>query len=312
MALQWSPLQTKCFAQEISAVDAFKEFLSRPPSIQEISFAMKSCATTNDAALYSGSINGPDFFIRRYLPGEDLHAFLSPSNLMGFPYFVGTFGEKRWEISGLVVHETEEATNVFASRGQNGRRILNGAVTFGIPAIAGTFKWNGNRFTAEASGPIPDGFPNTVSGEITVSNGYPIKADCQTRHVTIYFDFTNSLPAGVPSLAVICGQNFPREKCAQTIQIIRLLATSEWSETHFSPYRHIATNYLGITRYAGTNQYVVKNNTYALLKQFDRRAATSVVNRKRLIIGFFVVTFLVALPLVVLFLHNKRTHREKS
>jgi len=278
LVLFWFQVLPICLlGAEVTPVEAFKEFLGRPPVIREISFMQVRCGDSKAPQHFAGAIKGTNFFLREHLAGEDVYTPLSPTNQMRVPYFVGAAGQRRWEIAELTVWESEEPTDVLFHRAEHGIGILETGLVFGLPSVKpGSLIWDGNRFTAVRSGPIPVGGANAIHGVITVTNGVPVRLDSDDAGLTVYYDYSDgSLPLGVPNRATLCLRGKAKPDCLMVTEILRLDVDPGLPEEYFEPYWHIAPKYLGVNRSVAGRQIAVKDNTYAVslarVKQLDRR-----------------------------------------
>ncbi len=272
------PLSIRLAGAQITPADAFKDLLAHLPVVKEISFTELRCADGRPPQWFTGAIAATNFFLREHLPGENVDAPLSPTNLMGVPYFVGASRGKRWEIAGLTVFESEEATDPVFVLAEKGVSILDKALAFGLPSIRpGSFTWDGDRFTAAMSGPIPVSGKHTIHGFITVSNAVAVRLDSPDAALTVYYDYSpGTLPTGVPSQATVCLYGKPKSDPRTVTAIHRLETATDLPEQYFEPYRHIVPQYVGITRSEGARRVVVKDNAYAISlarsREADRRA----------------------------------------
>ena len=241
------PLSIRLAGAQITPADAFKDLLAHLPVVKEISFTELRCADGRPPQWFTGAIAATNFFLREHLPGENVDAPLSPTNLMGVPYFVGASRGKRWEIAGLTVFESEEATDPVFVLAEKGVSILDKALAFGLPSIRpGSFTWDGDRFTAAMSGPIPVSGKHTIHGFITVSNAVAVRLDSPDAALTVYYDYSpGTLPTGVPSQATVCLYGKPKSDPRTVTAIHRLETATDLPEQYFEPYRHIVPQVRG-------------------------------------------------------------------
>ncbi len=314
---------------DLASADAFKSILSSSKLIREISWSESKCDKPNDISYYTGATDGTNFYIRGFLPSEDLTVPLSPTNRLGFPYFVGCVDHTNWEITGtLMINETSMTNNPIFSIAQNGRIILARGLAFGLPnAKDGAFSWNGNSFSVPRFGLIPEhvtirhikmptnsptgtlhvkhnemaqllqSLTNLTqeSGVILLTNGVVGEMDCGLD--SIHYEYSDSnLPVGVPSTIFESAGGQPKEKCFMKMQILRFKLDTNLDEMMFQPTTFIAPGYYGITQVYSNESQVVLNNAYNYSRQ--RAEETSKAKRYTLLILFGV---LACLPLFVVF-----------
>lgn len=251
--------------------EAYKLLLSNSPQVRQITWAEMKIGDTNSSVFYTGAVDGTNFFLRRYIPGENLNALLSPTNPMQFPYFVGACGPKHWQIDGLTVHETEETASPIFIGAKTARQILERGLAFGLLSEkVGSFVWDGDRYSAAPCGPMPGSESYVFHGTLTTSNSYPVRVDCGGQ--TVYYDYSDrTLPPGVPSAIMLCKRDQPKQAATQAMLILRYKSGSSADET-FEPYRHLDSRYMGIRRIVGGRELLVKDNTLAMSRAHMKAA----------------------------------------
>jgi len=315
-------------ARRISAdtnhVEAFKAFLSERPAVSEITWAeSNSGGTTN--WFQTGASDGTNFFLRQYLPGEDIHVPLSPTNRMKMPLWIGRAGMKRWSISGLAVDETE-STNVLCQMVDGFTVILERALAFGNLGVKpGTYLWKDNHFTAKRtknviqravtigkSGEIikeSQMESDSIAGELYVTNGYPHHID--SEGLTIYYDYAplaSGLPVGVPRTITLCERGQPKSQRLGTATILRYDVDKNLENSYFEPYRHIADDHLSIYG-------IAPDGSRKVLKQGRYRISLAQLHaaKRHRVTRFGVFAFLVAgigvLPLIWIALRSAQTRK---
>jgi hypothetical protein len=191
-----STISFTAFAQESNAVIRFKEILSSAPNVSEIEFASVLADHPTSVAYFTAASNGTNFFIRRHLSNENVHTPLSPTNKMGFPYFLGKDDKDNWEISGLKIFKSPLTMDA-PPLTEHGEYVLDSALTFGLAGILpGSFVWKGNQFTAKRSNTkhlvtiektvVINGVTQVtkldttnIAGELIVSNGVPSRIETE-------------------------------------------------------------------------------------------------------------------------------------
>jgi hypothetical protein len=269
-----------------SRTDSFKEYLSNAPHVQEIKFSILNSSDMQPPTYYTGATDGTNFFIREHLPKENVDALLSPTNPMGFPFFVGKVDGRPWEISGLSVYRSSP-TNTLGPLMEGAMSKLSFALAFGIAhAAPGSFHFNGTNFSALRADklikPITNGkdvnfdFENTT-GSLLTSNGSPFRVD--NEGMSIYYTFGDeSLPEGVPSTITICPRNHLPSDYSQIISILKYIPGPELANNFFNPERFIEQQYLSvyeITNNSG-NALTSTNNSLNVAK-----AQTELIQERR-------------------------------
>lgn len=331
-------------ASDYTSADAFKAFLSHPLPIREVTWRESFSGKPGGTAYYTGASDGHNYFIRRFLPTNNIHLKLSPSNTLGIPFFVGRDGKKRWEITGtLMINETQEKSSPLFQHIQNGRMILERALMFGIPDVAiGKVKWNNDRFVVPKWGMVPskitiidpktklrytisrnaDGtistsgssevtnglpFPPSLVnsfGAIYVTNGYVRKLDCDT--VSIHYTYENkSLPIGVPSGIYLYARGALQQNCIMAMQILRFVVDTNLSRTYFAPTNFIVPKYTGINQVYTNGSETTRNNTYLLsLSQMKRSPTLSSKWRRAVVYSIFVV---ITVPFIAFICYKRKS-----
>lgn len=301
--------------QDSDVVNAFKHYLECPPQVREIKFAEVSNGQDAAPTYYLGASDGTNFFVRKYLPTENLDTPLSPTNLIQFPFFFGRAGTNLWEITGINIYQTGESTNTIALLVTNAQYVLDRGLSLGLINVQpGTVVWtNDNHFTAKRGGVIPSRTemrsvrngvervwytdPKTVSGMLYISNGLPSRIDCE--YTTFYFDFrpSDGLPIGIPSTITTCQFRSPKSNSKTVMSVINYRPDGNLQVQDFEPYKYIATNYMGVYSRYGGGERALKDNAYAI----SRYEVESVHQRNstRYLAVRMVLVALVAIPVLL-------------
>jgi len=303
-------------SSEQTSAEAFKTFLSSPAMIQEIDWTQTICDKPDQISYYTAAVDKTNFYIRSYLPGENLHILLSPTNPLAMPFFVGKITNMNWEIAGnLMINESDKTNIPLSDLTKVGRKILAQVLSFGIPNCTdGEVQWNSDDFTAPRYDPViistSTSGPNSPgtnyesassTGSVFITNGFVVKL--RDENATIYYEYSDkSLPLGVPS-KIVLGKNGLDGACFVRLNILSFVLSSNLDDNVFQPTSHVLAGHYGISLVSSNKTQIEIDNAYAN----SRMKIEAVSKSKRYAID--TILFMTIIPLVYYFTRHVRRNR---
>lgn len=304
-----------------SVVDVFKTQLRDNPPIKWVRFSIVESRGQKKAHYYVAAANREDFFIREYLPSEDVSIPISFANPVG-GYITGQSGDLCWNINATTITKaylSDPKVNVQQLTSKHARENLDSLLTFGLSFLEkGSFSWNDNFFKASAAKDVtltPDGFNGPqlreISGKITVEKERVSNLAVDIpKFPLVRFEYENqSLPQGIPSKIITFEGGL-----VFNIDEFEYADSGEDISKLFVPYTHFkSTNDADITLITNgiSKDLVTRNSELAFAAQqkaviekvpYGRRKAVQVT-----LLGFLIIPVV----LIIIYISSRRKKGSK-
>ncbi len=187
-------------------VAEFKAYLSQPPCISRMIYAMEKTAEKNRQERFVLAYSPEAFYLRRIDHADNIDEPISGSNQMHSALLAGRSGTTRWQINQFNVLKSisvrADQPDPTASFAQALESMAGGIVNLGPQRIQpGSFVWSGNDFEAAASlvERQTDPLGGKVTGRIVVERGRVSRMEIGQRRYVYEYSASNQLPDWFPS-----------------------------------------------------------------------------------------------------------------
>lgn len=274
-------MRTHAFGEE-AAITKFKEHLSTPPCYSKILYSEASCNNTLIRSFHAACCRD-SFFLRQLTGFENIDLPVSFTNRNKSPLYVGRLGDTRWQIAGydlsLAVQAVPDKADPITGMSDAMKVMFGGMLCLGSQHVQpGTFVWNGNKFTAQATEFAKNFGYKQFEGEIIVESGLVskmiVKGSGMWKYT--YSNQSTNIPFGLPAEIIELGSD---EKCQAKIVVQEMAPGDPLNEPMlFDPKNRIDPT-IAIVHIYSNNVQTVETNENPLVTQINMEEVAPFAHR---------------------------------